>query len=73
MRRDDEFLELGLLLIVTGFMVGILILSLVIVLMRGARVESPPSLALASAGALFALLVVVFFLVRRVLRFVARR
>jgi hypothetical protein len=72
-RSDDGFLELGLLLIVTGFFVGIFLLSLTIVLGRETTIASSLPIGLASGAALSGLVFVTFVLVRRVKRFVTLR
>jgi len=72
-KREDVFLELGLLLIVTGLMVGVLFLSLVIVLARGSTIMSSSPQVLVSTAALSCLLAVVLVLVRRLKRLVASR
>lgn len=72
-RSDDEFLELGLLLIVTGFFVGIFLLSLTIVLGRESAIASSIPMSLTSGAALASLLFVMFVLIRRAIRFVTLR
>jgi hypothetical protein len=72
-KRGDVFLELGLLLIVTGLMVGVLALSLVIVLARGSTIVSSSPQVFVSAAALSCLLAVVLVLVRRLKRLIASR
>jgi hypothetical protein len=72
-RSDDQFLELGMLLIVTGFFVGIFLLSLTIVLGRESAIASSPPLSLTSGAALASLAFVMFVLIRRVKRFVTLR
>jgi hypothetical protein len=71
--NQDVFLELGLLLMVTGLMVGVLILSLAIVFARESTIVSSSPLTLATAAAVSSLLAVVFILVRRLKRFISRR
>jgi hypothetical protein len=68
---EDQFLELGLLLIVTGFFVGIFFLSLTIALGRESSIASSLPESLVTGAALSALLFVMFVLIRRVKRFVA--
>jgi hypothetical protein len=70
--REAEFLELGLLLIVTGLMVGVFMLSLAFVLARESTLVSSSSLALVIAAALSGLFAVVFVLIRRVKRLMGR-
>ena len=72
-RSDNEFLELGLLLIVTGFFVGIFLLSLTIVLSRESAITSSLPMSLTAGAALSGLLFVTFVLIRRVKRFVTLR
>lgn len=67
-KPDALFLEIGLLLIVTGMMVGVLLLGLDLVLARESRVASSSLLALVSVLALSVVFGTVFFLVRRVKR-----
>ena len=71
--NEDVFLELGLLLIVTGLMVGVLILSLAIVFARESTIVSSSPLMLASAAAVSGLLAVVFVLLRRLKSFIVHR
>lgn len=72
-RSDDQFLELGLLLVVTGLFVGIFLLSLTIALARESTIASSLPMSLASGAALSGLLLVVVVLVLRVIRFVTLR
>lgn len=65
-KPDGLFLEIGLLLIVTGMMVGVLLIGLDLVLARESKMASSSVLALVSALALSLVFGTVFFLVRRV-------
>jgi hypothetical protein len=64
----EKFLEIGLLLIVTGLFVGVLLLALDLVLARESKVVSSVFASVVSLLALAVVLAVVFFLVRRAKR-----
>jgi len=72
-RSDDQFLELGMLLIVTGFFVGIFLLSLTIILGRESAIACSLPMSLISGAVLAGLAFVMFVLIRRVKRFVTLR
>lgn len=65
---DNLYLELALLLMVTGLFGGVLIISLAIVLGRESTIASSMSLALATGAAIICLLAVVLVLIRRLWR-----
>jgi len=64
----ERFLEIGLLLIVTGMFVGVLLLGLDLVLARESSAAPPALVTMVSVLALSAVLGVVLLLVRRVKR-----
>ena len=72
-RRESDFLELGLLFIVTGLTVVLVIASLIVVLTNESTIMSSEPLIFVSAAALSGLMALVFLFIRRVKRFITYR
>ena len=70
-KSDEAFLELGLLLIVTGLWVGVFVASLLVVYAKASVISSSWLLILVSAGAVSVLLAVMSVLVLRLKRIVS--
>jgi hypothetical protein len=70
-KRDDIFLEFGLLLIVTGLFVAVLITGLVLVFSRTSAFISSWPLTVVGAIALSSIAALVLFLARRLGRLIA--
>jgi hypothetical protein len=71
--RDEVFLELGLLLIVTGLWAGVVVASVLVVYAKDSLIMSSWPLALVSAGALSVVLAVASVLILRLKRVLSLR